>query len=244
MWVLGAATVVAAATTVWYLTTRENTTPASIGDALARYRQQAEAAGTPIPPGVYVYTTSGSERISALGGRRHVYPARSTITVTSGGCGMKLRWDVLQHRDNVYEVCDDGHRLAGWTEAHRFVGRDDVTDWRCTATAWLPEDIEAGSISPFRCSSGDTKQSGDVTVVGEETLRVGTDDIDVVHLRIAARETGGARGPTLEQRWLERETGLPVRVVYDVTTLNPSPIGDVRFDESYTLHLTSLQPRR
>lgn len=233
-----------AAAAAWFLATRENTTPASIGDALARYRRQAEAADTAVPPGVYVYATTGFERISALGGRKHVYPARSTITVTSGGCGMNLRWDGLQHRDNVYDVCDDGHRLAGWTEAHRFVGRDDVTDWRCQATAWLPAETRAGSASPFRCKSSDTTQAGTVTVVGEETLRVATAAVDVIHLRIATQESGGARGPTVEERWLERETGLPVRVTYSVATLNPSPIGDVRFDERYTLELTSLQPRR
>ena len=28
--------------------------------------------------------------------------------------------------------------LGAWSETHRFVGRDDVTEWRCRAAAWLP----------------------------------------------------------------------------------------------------------
>ncbi len=95
-----------------------------------------------------------------------------------------------------------------------------------------------------RCTSSDSAQDGTTTVVGEEEVRVGTVDVDVVHLRVDTLESGGARGPTVEHRWLERETGLPVRVEYRVTTLNPSPIGDVRFEERYTLRLVSLEPRR
>ncbi len=244
LWAAGAAIVLAAATGAWVLAARESATPASIGDALARYRANAEAADTPIPPGVYVYATTGSESISALGGRKHSYPSRSTVTVAGAGCGMTLRWDVLLHRSNTYEICDDGSRLSGWSETHRFVGRDDITRWRCDATAWLPADTDPSSSTAFDCASTDSEQVGTTTVVGEEMLRVGTADVGVVHLRVATREGGGARGPTVEQRWLERETGLPVRVDYRVTTLNPSPIGDVRFDERYTLRLLSLQPRR
>ena len=240
----------AAAAGAWVLTTRENTSPASIGDALARYRAKAEAADTSIPPGVYVYATTGFESISALGGRKHSYPSRSTVTVTGAGagagagCGMTLRWDVLQHRSNTYEICDDGRHLGGWTETHRFVGRDDTTRWRCQATAWLPADTDVGSSTAIDCASTDSEQVGTTTVVGEEMLRVGTADVDVVHVRVATRESGGARGLTVEQRWLERETGLPVRVDYRVATLNSSAIGDVRFDERYTLRLLSLQRRR
>jgi hypothetical protein len=244
LWAVGATIAVVAAAGAWLLATRENTTPASIQDALARYRAQAEASDTPIPPGVYVYATTGSESISALGGRKHSYPQRSTVTVTGGDCGMVLRWDVLQHRSNAYAICDDGSRLGAWTETHRFVGRDDVTQWRCEAAAWLPRTVATGATSSLRCTSADSAQRGTTTVVGEETLRVGTADVDVVHLRVETLESGGARGPTLEQRWLERDTGLPVRIAYRVTTLNPSPIGDVRFEERYTLRLVSLEPRR
>ena len=243
VWALGAAIAVAAAAGAWLVATRENTTPASIDDALARYRAQAEASDTSIPPGVYVYATTGSESITALGGRKHDYPKRSSVTVTAGDCGMMLRWDVLQHRSNVYEICDDGRRLGGWTETHRFVGRDDVTRWRCSASAWLPDTADPGP-SPVDCTSSDSAQRGTTTVLGVETVRVGTATVDAVHLRIDTRETGGARGPTLEHRWLERDTGLPVRIEYRVTTLNPSPIGDVRFDERYSLRLVSLEPRR
>ncbi len=244
LWAVGATLAVAAAAGAWFVATRENTTAASVDDALTRYRNQSGAVETSIAPGVYVYATSGSESISALGGREHAYPERSTITVTGGGCGMTLRWDVLEHRSSTFEICDDGSRLGAWSETHRFVGRDDVTEWRCQAAAWLPAARDPGATSEVRCASDDSRQDGTTTVVGSETVRVGGVPVDVVRLRVATRQSGGARGPTVEERWLERETGLPVRIAYRVATLNASLIGDVRFEERFTLRLVSLEPRR
>lgn len=235
---------IAAGSTVWVFVLRETAAPASLDDALARYRAEAAAGRTPIPPGVYVYATTGSESVSALGGRTHRYPKRSTLTVTAGGCGMRLRWDVLQHRSNVYEICDGAGRLAAWTETHRFVGRDDVTVWRCQGTAWLPRNRSAGVSSPHRCRGGKTVQHGTLTVVGEERLMVAAGKVEVVHLELVAAESEEARGSLTEDRWLERDTGLPVRVRYRVRTHNPSPIGDVVFEERFTISLTSLVPRR
>ena len=124
---------------------------------------------------------------------------------------MSLRWDVLRTRSNTWEVCalGDGQQLAAWVEAHNFVGRDDATRWRCIDTAWLPADRNAGSTSPYRCDGAGTSQRGTVTVVGEETVRVASSAVDTVRLRVDVTETGEARGPIVEERWLEPVSGLP-----------------------------------
>ena len=241
----GIAVVVAAvATAVWELALRDTATPVSVDQALARFRADVRLGHTPIPAGVYVYATSGSEAISALGGRRHRYPARSTVTVAPGGCGMTLRWDVLTSRSNRYEICGRGKVLAVWTETHRFVGQGDRTTWVCRATSWLPADDTPGATSRYRCRGGDTVQRGTSTVVGEEPVSVGGAEVAAVHVRLAVVESGGARGPIAEERWLEPGSGLPLRITYAVTTKNASPIGDVTFSERYNLRLTSLEPRR
>lgn len=235
-----------AAAAVWGLVLRERAEPASVDEAVARFREEGRKGGTPIPAGVYLYATTGTESISALGGRRHRYPQRSSLTVTGGGCGMTLRWDVLRTRRTTWDVCPEGEgqRLAEWVEAHNFAGRDDVTTWRCDATAWLPADRAAGGTTPYRCDGGDTLQRGLVTVLGEETLTVAGAPVGTVRLRVGVAETGAARGPLVEERWLESATGLPVRIRYRVRTENSSPIGDVIFEERYELRLLSLQPRR
>jgi hypothetical protein len=230
----------------WRLFLHDTATPASIEDALARYR--AAAAGeTAIPPGVYVYRTSGSESISALGGTTHRYPARSTITVTEAPCGMTLRWDVLQNRSNTATICVTGkraQRLESWTESHVFFGQHDETRWECRDSPWLVDSSAVGGRMAHICDGGDATQVGTVDVVGEVPVRVGSIPVETIHLRLTAQEDGAARGPVAEERWVERETGLPVRITYRVRTSNDSPIGDVTFTERYDLHLISLDPRR
>ncbi len=242
------ALVVIAAAVVWRVALRDRATPASIDDALARYREDAARGETPVPPGVYVYSTSGSESVSALGGTTHTYPERSTITVTAVPCGMALRWDVLETRSSVWEVCvesdgDTAQRLDGWKETHEFFGQDDSTTWRCRSSPWLVRPDSAATVFPHRCDGGDATQTGTVTVVGEESIDVGGVSVETLHLRLEAKEEGAARGPLVEERWVERQTGLPIRIDYRVQTDNDSLIGDVRFEEDFAIELLSLEPR-
>ena len=243
--VLVAGSVLAA---VRWIVLRDDATPASLGDALARYRTAAAVGATPVPAGVYLYATSGSESVSALGGATHRYPERSTITVTEAPCGMALRWDVLETRSVTWRVCAGDaagrtQRLEGWSERHQFFGQDDATDWTCPDAAWLVGGAEPGTTLPYRCDGGDTVQRGTLTVVGTEPVDVGGARIRAVHLRIVQDDAGGARGRIEDERWLERETGLPVRLRYRVRSANDSPIGDVTFTEAYDLRLLSLDPR-
>jgi len=227
---------------------RDTATPASVGDALARYRALAAQGKTPIPAGVYVYSTRGSESVSALGGATHAYPPRSTITVTETPCGMSLRWDVLQTRSTTSNICVGGgsrriQRVDGWTERHQFFGQDDSTTWSCGTSAWLVATGRRGAKRAYRCRSGGTTENGLLAVEGPETIDVGGVPITTVHLRIEQVEAGGAHGRIVEERWLEPETGLPLRLGYHARSVNGSPIGDVTFTEDYDLSLLSLQPR-
>lgn len=221
---------------------RDTATPASIGDALARYRAAAARGTTPIPSGVYVYATRGSESVSALGGATHAYPERSTITVTETPCGMSLRWDVLKTRSTTWNVCIGSgpkatQRVDGWMERHQFFGQDDSTTWSCGDSVWR------GATSRYDCHAGDTTENGTLTAEGAATIDVGGAPVGTVHLRIDQVEAGGAHGRIVEERWLERETGLPVRLRYHARSVNGSPVGDVTFTEDYDITLLSLEPR-
>lgn len=218
---------------------------ASADDALQRYRDSATgSSGGTIPAGVYTYATSGSEGVSALGGTQHQYPATSTLTVTAGGCGPVLRWDVLKNRWTSWSLCHgpDGQALSAWSEHHQFFGQDNNTDWTCPAATWSTS-RPTGS-TPLTCRAAGSTEAGTSTVEAPETLMVGTTRVPTVHLRTTATETGKARGTVTEERWLETTTGLPIRLTSTVRTANTSPIGDVTFNETYDLRLTSLEPRR
>jgi hypothetical protein len=193
---------------------------------------------------VYPYATSGSEGVSALGGTEHRYPATSTLTVTTGGCGPKLRWDVLENRWTSWSLCrrPDGQALAAWSEHHQFFGQNNDTDWTCPTATWSTS--RTTGRFPLTCRADDSSESGTTIVEAPETLMVGTVQVPTVHLHMTGDEAGAARGTVVEDRWLETTTGLPVRVTSSVRTANRSPIGDVTFTETYDLGLTSLEPRR
>ena len=61
---------------------RDTAEPVTVEDAITSFRMEPEgsASASPIPPGVYVYGTDGSESTDALTGVTHRYPNRSTIT--------------------------------------------------------------------------------------------------------------------------------------------------------------------
>jgi hypothetical protein len=239
------AAAVVAALVVWRSFLHDTASPVTVDAALAAFREAAAQGDTRIPAGVYVYRTTGSEFVSALGGARHRYPQETTITVTQVSCGMRLHWVALAERSSTWTVCSEGDDLRNttWTELHRFFGRDDRTTWECTDIAWVPADAGQASIS-YRCVTSDTTQAGTHSVVGVEALDVSGVEVETIHVRLRLRETGAARGSYAEDRWLERATGLPIRMTYKVRTANASPIGDVTFEETYDLSLASLEPRK
>ena len=230
-----AVVVAAAATAVWELALQDTATPVSVDQALARFRADVRLGHTPIPAGVYVYATSGSEAISALGGRRHRYPARSTVTVAPGGCGMTLRWDVLTSRSNRYEICGRGKVLAALDgdASIRRAGRS--LDVGLSGHELAPCGRHTRRDEPLPLSGRRYRPARYQHVVGEELVTVGGAEVAAVHVRLTAVESGGARGPIAEERWLEPGSGLPLRITYAVTTKNASPIGDVTFSERYDL---------
>lgn len=246
---VGGVLALAVAGGAWLLAHRDSAPAASIDSAVARYRERAAAGETLMPAGVYTYRTTGFERISALGGARHRYPEATTITVTAAPCGVDLRWDGLKTRTTTWRICTGGEggvlaHLDDWEEIHTFYGQRDVSSWRCNPSPWLTGDEAVGTTTSYLCDGGNTTIDGSVVIVGEGILAVGAAPVDVLHVRVRAEEAGASRGEIVEERWVERETGLPVRMTVTVTTRNDSPIGNVDFEEQFDLRLLSLEPRR
>jgi hypothetical protein len=129
------AVVVGVVVVVRFVVYRDTTTALSTDEALSRYRASSTVASTgpsgvavSLPAaGVYRYATTGSEHVDALGGTTHTYPATTTVTVTAAGCGVQTRWDALQERWNIRQLClGDGGIVSGaYTDFHRFYGQDD-----------------------------------------------------------------------------------------------------------------------
>ena len=159
----------------WWFLLRDVAEPATVGGAVTAYREQANNGSSSIPPGVYVYATDGSEQTDALGGVTHRYPRTSTVTVSGGPCGVRLRWDVLRGRSTTWTVCTGSN---GWGErsqvraphvlrGHR---QDDVrVRGHAVPPGWRPAGHDV-----YRCVlDREGSEDGPGRIVGEEALDVG-----------------------------------------------------------------------
>ena len=193
--------------------------PAAAGSVLARFR-----TGDPHPralDGVYRYRTRGGESLDVVGGKRHRYPATTTITVVEVACGVRLRWDALAGRSTTWTLCTGGSSptLRGVDEVHTFFGQTDRTDYACRP-------LDGGS--RFDCRSQHGGESGSESAAG-----------------YAAVVAGAARGAERVAWSFEPGTALPVTLAVSSRTSRSEPlIGRAHYREDATLRLVSTTPER
>jgi hypothetical protein len=249
--VVGAAGAVLAlgAASSWYFLLRDTAEPVTVDEVITSFRTDTEptpGARSAIPEGVYVYATIGFEKTDALTGVTHRYPARSTITVTAADCGVSLLWRVLDGRSTewIYCVTPSGWEVASQDERHTFFGRIERTTYLCGGIPFRPAGDRPGTAYGIDCSTTSAREVGRGRVVGRETLRVAERAVETVHLRKTTSFDGDTRGTARHDIWLDRRSGVPVKMVMVSRTTNDSPVGDVHYEEDVTLLLTSLTPRR
>jgi hypothetical protein len=204
------------------------------------------AAPTVLPvPGVYVYRTTGGDRIDALGGDHHDYPATTTITVTASGCGVLQRWDVLEERWEAWQRCVAAGGAAvsepSRTNYDEFFAMGVRDDDACTGDA-RPLQPAAGATWTTVCTDeGGTSQTHAGTVVGGETRQVAGASVATLHVRVAVTDQD-SRNQQVIDTWYLDGTDLVVAQTSTDHSVNSSPIGDVDYDEQYSIELTSLTP--
>ncbi len=220
--VISLALVISGAVGVWRLT--RPPTPVSVSDVLGRFR----SADPPAPrqqdgpaTGVYVYATTGWERVSA-GNITHHYPARTTLTVAGSACGLRLRWDALAGRYAELQLCRTagGWELRHYVDVHAFLNVQDVHDYSCSG---FP-------VVVCRTDSGDVLTS----TVTEVAAR---------HVRITQQATGKSVSTGVIEAWL-LPNGLPRRVTVDDQGAQTVLGAKVTYTESAEFTLTSTTPLR
>jgi hypothetical protein len=245
--VLGVAGVAA---TVLYVRARDASNAVPVEDVIARFnagdsRSLGGAAPRGPAPGVYLYDTTGEERVDALGGATHAYPAVTAVTVTPTACGFDERWDALEQRWDHVRVCSDaaGQRLEAVENYHEFFGRGDRRSFTCDPRSFArPPSTEIGYTWTTRCSGDDGWFTGRGETLGMETLTVGGVAVETLHYRVEVETHGGSRGAAVHENWIIASTGLVVRRRGSVDSVADSLIGNVRYQESYELRLRSLEP--
>jgi len=232
---------------------RERTSTTLVHDTRPTTTSSSESIATPhvqaLPaPGVYVYTSSGAESIDAVGGSRHVYPAETTITITTEGCGVSLQWNALEERHERWQLClgDDGIVVPadGSQSFHEFFGQTKTEDLTCDReVVVLPLDGEPRDAVPLTCLLGDLAWQPVWEVLESDTRTVGGAPVPVVHVRMTVTDDD-LYYEHIQLDWYLTESGLPVSVTMQKENLSDTAFGDVRYVEQYTLELTSLAPLR
>ena len=232
----------------WYFVFRDVAVPTTVGEAVTSFRGETDRSPgpSPVPEGVYVYATEGFEKTDALIGVTHHYPARSTITVTKDPCGAQMRWDVLRGRSTTWTFCidPDGWVMTTQDERHTFFGVTEATTYLCSDAPFRTPTDEPTRRFRVSCTTSSVQEHERQWIVDRETVRVGKRAVSAVHVRQTSTFTGDTHGASAYDIWLDRASGVPVRLVMTSSTTNASPVGDVHYEEDVTLRLTSLRPRR
>ena len=205
------------------------------------------ADADPLPAeGVYLYNTTGSEEVDILGGAHHDYPAQTTITVQRAGCGLVTRWDATRERWDERRSClvDRRQDLRDVIQHHVFFGTADEQHFTCDPGSFdRPVDETPGATWTTRCATDDTVATATLSLVGVESVDVGGQSVEALHVRSVTSVDGATKGTQRFDSWLLRTNGLLVRRVSTNDSISNSPLGKAHYREHYELHLTSLQPQ-
>jgi hypothetical protein len=224
---------------------RDTSTPVSVEEAVEEAGDEAGGGGrvngVPVPaPGVYAYDTRGGERFDAFISAEHPYPPITSISVREGGCGLLVRWIVLEERETEWDLCPrrGGWGLGGFLDIHEFFGRRDERRYLCrNGVAFLPRGRWR-----YRCEFEDTRDRFRGEFVGKETLRVGDRPVATIHVRDRDLLSGQEQGTGSSETWYRSRDGLIVRRVAKNRDRAPVPGGSGTYSERYELVLRSLRP--
>jgi hypothetical protein len=218
---------------------------ATVGDSTAAPTSTVATSTAALPElGVYQYTTTGFDRIDALTGAQHDYPAITTMTVTPFGCGVRVRWDIAVERWDSWDWCLAGDAIdqTGWVGYHEFFNTPGRNDYACDGDP-RPLAAPAGTTWAMTCRMGErTSSIFSGEVVDRTSLMVGGVSVPVLHLRYAVEVVGESTGHQTVEGWYRITDGLPVREQLTTTTAQETVIGVANFDEQYTIDLLTLTP--
>ncbi|HEY2326782.1 MAG TPA: hypothetical protein VGH52_04775 [Gaiellaceae bacterium] len=212
----------------------DSSKPSSKGDALKQFRK---AVPHPVGyEGVYIYSTTGQESVSALGGSTHPYAPTTPITIVRTGCGLRVEWEPLDGRSTTWTLCTvkGNIELRGVAETHTFFKKTDHTNYKCTQLALK-----------FTCTAGSGGESGDATPLGEALVSVNGEVNAGIIVRMTATVTGSSHGTETTEFYLAPRTLLPLRISITNRTSRHEPlVGNVHYKEDATLVLVSRTPSR
>jgi hypothetical protein len=238
---------------VWRAFPRDRATPVAVGEAVRIFRQRSvrplsARSGEPAP-GVYRYSTRGTESVDAALGifsTSHDFRGTSTISVIPTRCGGVERWQVLATRWMEVASCrqSGGYRLVSVDEMHEFFGVRREVLYRCREPPRPgPTRLRPGMGWRGRCETGDSSRVSDFRVLGLEPVSVGGSSFEAVHTRTELKLGGTYSGSARQEEWRRRGDGLLLRRLSRTDGFLGGAV-DAHYAERYEIELRSPKPDR
>jgi hypothetical protein len=255
LWASGFGLVVlllAAVAGVWFLLLRTSGTQIDLRQALRLYRQGEHGAGTAaddqLPaPGVYVYRTSGNEKLS-LAGISRSFPTASDVIVTNTGCS-SMNWVPIEQHTEGIKVCRQPNGALTMSEAtsiESIAGMSTSQVIRCPSTAYfIPPNPHTGQRWFAVCHGPNQVDKISGQVIGTTTLTVHGHAVPALHTRINTFVSGAEKGTDPTDYWVSPQTGLIFRQREEVSMSQAvGPLGAVHYSEEMAITMSSLIPAR
>lgn len=244
-----------------YLWFASGVRPVSTATALQRFKSEV-AADSPSsvrsepPAGVYVFSGSGSERLSVPPKSESEGPGMPGTVIHGPDSCWSLRIDFSDSDWQASTYCrtPQGLQLVarqGWM-SWDFVALtiQDTSTYSCTPPERVvPLDAVTGRVMRFTCrgtnhplDTGEVTMTGTTEVVGAASVLVGGTPAATIHVRERITFSGGQSGFEQTDFWLMPD-GLPVRVIWSNEVRTPSPLGTTTMTGSGRYELTSLVAR-
>ncbi len=248
---VGLTVVAAVATIAWLSRPSDEASKATVNDAVRSFRAEGgsgERRGDRVDEaalGVYRYATSGSESVKGAGfGTTHDYGGVSTITISSGRCGQRERWQVLVERWTEAEACAGRHGRGSvrLIQLHEFFGEEKKDSFLCHGPAG-PETSRPGARYSSACRSGGSSISTVTHVIGTRRISVGGKDFEAIGTVSQSGLRGGTSGTSSREEWRRRSDGLLLSR-WSQTEAETNGGGGSHYSEHYEIRLLSTTPRR
>ena len=248
---------------------RDRSDPVDVSDMAAAFDSPAGASPradgpeqdstgpVELPVGVWSYAASGTEFVDLLGGPLHEFPAQVAQSVTNTDCGQTIEVTLFEQRSDVLELCwseDGALALDRFETRHEFVGVADVTVTdRCGAIdIWWPGiEQDVGSDATSVDCTAEGNMSGTVgavvtqEVVAIEQVETGAGTHEAVRVRVTSRvgtEADPTHGVYDAEFWFGLDDTVILRRTLDAEVNASTPIGAVRFEETFDIELDDLEP--
>jgi hypothetical protein len=230
----------AAASTSTVAATAPDTAPDTPPDTTPDAERPVTTGPSSVPDeGVYPYRTTGSEHLDLLTGVERRYPSETGIVVSHTACGFDLSWHPYVERSYTVEICrrNGDLVLVGYTNRYEFFGRSEQRHVVCEpAPRWLAADGFTTTCA------GDGVVERRTASAASESVAIDGRTVAALHVVIDTSTSGTTEGATHEELWLDRATGLVLRLDRTVRNETSTAVGNAVYDEHVELMVSVLTP--